>query len=392
MTGTAINGALYFASPPSNWISPGRETIAETPDRSALVLGTYIPDHTTCGLLPGWTINDLTPVYPSGSTGQITITTPGPYRNMVFWGEVNMKSPTEPLFVNCAFPGMDPRDSPAAVIKCYGTGFYQFRLEDCLVDAGIWKDPTINFPPGKSAIPTFLQWDQKVCNINGIHGGRFTALRCELVNVGDSWSQTQAMTGPTDTSFGKIEQSWMHGNAYYFAADWATVGVQSDGNHADNVQITRGRNITIRGNRIGGHRDEAGYAIYPADPSGFSYNAGDDAWNSGIIFTQQVGNDDNNRIGNVLVELNFFEGGKYGINMPYSTTYPHLFVDTSVVNNYFVRRNDGTGNGALQVDGNYARYVTRTSTLAHCFDNNRVIDTDGLGNFTVGELIVYKNG
>lgn len=368
--------------------APGRPAITVPFSRESLVYGTYVPGPLTAGLLPGWTPDMLTPVYPTSGT-QITISSPGPYENKIFWGTVLMRSATKPIFRNCAFAG--PGVGQAA-IKCYGTGYYQWEAEDCLIDPGLWMDPDL-VRPGGAAPYTYDQWHRAAAGMNGIHGGRFTLRRTEIRRVGDSFSETMVRRGPDDNDFTLGEGNWFHQNAYYFAADWATVGVQSDGNHADNIQFANGGPHTWRGNLFGGIRNEAGYAIYPADPDGISDNLGDDAWNAGIIFTQQTSTDDTHRIREVLIENNIFMGGKYGINHPLvsASIGTNSYADTLVRNNYFVRRNDGTGNGALQTDGNYARYVNRHLGYAGSYSNNRVVDLDGLGGFTVGELIVYKN-
>lgn len=391
---SVIPGVLYRATTTA-LVAPGRPSVPFGIDRTALTLGTYIPGKGTAGLLQGWTPDMLEPVYPPGSTAtvkgsstQIAINGPGPYVNKIFWGTVLMKYKGA-KFINCAFPGPGVGQ---ACIKSYGTGYESWSGEDCLVDAGLWMDPTLTRPGGEAAW-TYDKWHRTACNTNGIHGGRFNVQRWEIRRVGDSISETMVKRDASDVDETVAEGCWFHQNAYYFAADWATVGVQSDGNHADHDQIANGGKHTRRGNRYGGYRDEQGYTLYPADPAAISDNIGDDAWNSGIIFTQQTSTDDAHRIQGVLIEKNFFEGGKYCINHPLVSASIGVndFSDTVVRDNFFIRRNDGTGNGALQTDGHYARYVNRALSYAGSYSNNRVIDLDAFGNFTVGELIVYKN-
>lgn len=391
---SVIPGVLYRATSTA-LVAPGRPSVPFGIDRSKLTLGAYIPGRGTAGLLPGWTPNMLEPVYPPGSTAtakgtstQITINGPGPYINKIFWGTVLMKYPGA-TFINCAFPGPGVGQ---ACIKCYGTGYEQWIASDCLVDAGLWMDPLLTRPGGEPAWSRD-KWHRNACNTNGIHGGRFSLFRTEIRRVGDSFSETMVKRDASDVGFTLGEGNWFHENAYYFAADWATVGVQSDGNHADNVQLTNGGSHTWRGNLFGGVRNEQGYTLYPADPAAISDNIGDDAWNSGLIFTQQTSTDDAHRIQRVLFEKNFYAGGKYGINHPLvsASVGTNDFADTVIRDERFVRRNDGVGNGALQTDGNYARYVNRAAAYASSYSNLRVIDLDGFGGFTLGEPIVYKN-
>lgn len=393
MSPTAVVGVTYFATP-TGWMAKGRETLPITADRSGLVSGTFIPNRLTSGLLPGYTPATLPNVVGTGSA--INITTPGPYRDTLFWGTVNMKSPVMPEFYNCAFAGPNPLAGTGATgcIKADSTMF-QWYAEDCLIDAGLWKDPTV-VQPGLSGPMDFATWNRAVAShINGWHGGRGTLLRCEVKNVGDNVQSVQTMLSGSDTAFTLIRHSWLHGNAYYMAADWAAAGVQSDGNHADGFQFSTGQNFEIDGCLIGGVRDTTGYDIYNAstNPGGVSYNTGDDPFNAGIMVSQGGSTPPSSLqlLGNIEIHHSFFWGGKYGINHPQSDTRPNDFASFSCHDNLFVRRNDGTGNGALQIDGNYARYVNRDIEFVSLYANNRVADVNPDGTFDVGELIVYKN-
>lgn len=383
MSVEAVAGVLY-QSTPTGWVARGRPTLPITTDRNALVAGEYIPGPLTAGLLPGWTPQMLTPVYP-GTSGQITISGPGPYENLIFWGTVLMRSTQMPVFRNCAFAGRNPAERPSAVIKCYGTGYYQWYAEDCLINPGLWMDPDVTRPDGLPAMD-FPTWNRAAAGINGMHGGRGTLLRSEIVYAADSAQLTQMWGGDADTSFTLIEGCWLHRNAFYWAADWSAAGVQSDGNHADNVQFSYGRNFTLRGNKIGGHRDETGYALYdPTDrPDGVSYNSGDDAKTSGIMLAQgsyTSSNAEQRLLKNILIEKNFFEGGRYGINLVNNSSYPNDWVSNGLVirDNFHVRRSDG-------------RYVIRPASYSGVFSNGRIVDVDEFGNFEIGEPVTYTNG
>lgn len=392
MTVEIIQGPTYSPLNTGSWYAPGRPASGVNFDRAQLVPGTYMANNPlTTGLLPGWSVYDLEPLNPptAGAT-QRTFSVGGVVENKLIWGAALARCATLDLkFRNCAIAGWP---GAQAAVKCYGTGYYQFEMEDCLIDHGLWMDPDLARPNGMAPL-TYDEWHRSAANMNGMHGGRVTMRRTEIRRVSDSFSGTQTMRSADDNDFTLEEGNWYHENAYYFAADWAALGLQSDGNHADNKQVTTGHHHTARGNYYGGFRNEAGYVIYPNDPEGISTNLGDDAWNSGIIFTQQVNTDDFHRISDVLIEKNIFEGGKYCINHPQvsASVGTNDFHDTVVRDNLFVRRNDGVGNGALQTDGNYARYVNRYIGYASSYSNNRVIDPDGLGGYTLGEPIVYKN-
>jgi hypothetical protein len=381
MSVEAIVGVPYFATS-AGWVANRRPTLPTNSDRESLVLGAYIPDDSTTGLLPEWTPARLTPM---GNGTSVTITGPGPYENILFWGTVNMKSPTLPVFRNCAFAGPNPLAGSAATgcIKCFGAGFYQWYAEDCLIDPGLWRDPTVTRPDG-SAMLSWSAWNKAVAgHVNGVHGGRGTLLRCNVRNTGDNVQSTQRMNDAADPGFTWIEGSWLHGNLYYLAADAVASGFPSDGNHADNFQFHTGSHFTLIGNRIGGPRDASGYGIYDPDtnPSGVSYNTGDDAFNAGIMVSQGGATPPTSLelLQDIEMHHNFFEGGKYGINHPQSSTRPNDFATYSCHDNYFIRRADG-------------KYVIRNAAFSSRYVNNRVVDVNGSGGFTVAELIPYTNG
>lgn len=384
----SIEAGMLYEARATGWHARGRPVVPLSVDRAALVLGTYIPvEGVTAGLLPGWTPSMLTPVFPTSSAGTIKISTPGPHRNMLFWGQVLMQSTTPPVFENCAFAGRDPRDltSTSSTVKAYGSGFYQWQAEDCLFDPGLWRDPALfgaGRGDGKTPMLDFMQWSELVARfVNTVHGGRCTIQRSILQNGSDILHSTQSMLSADDPAFTLVEGSIVRRAAYYNAADAVSKGLRTDGNHADLLQFNAGRRFTFRGNLFGGVRDTTGYDIYNAttNPTGVSYNSGDDAFTSGVMLKQQVSTDDLRRLRDILFEKNFFQGGQYCINHPQSSTLPNDFENTIIRDNYFVRRDDG-------------RYVIRNSAFSSCYSNNRVIDLDGSGGFTVAEPITIANG
>lgn len=371
----------------SGFTAPDRATLPIGGlDRHDLVRGTFLPNNSLySGLEPGWTPSMLDPVFP-GSSGQITYANGGLIENKLIWATALPRSPDGSLkFKNCLVAGRDPREVTGGTgcIKAYGTGYYQFEMESCVLDPGVWKDPTLAsmMPPGKTPM-AFAAWNRAVAaRINGIHGGRCTLRFVEIKNVADCFQETMKWGGVTDTSFILVEDSWLHGNAYYRASDYAAAGVPSDGNHADGAQLANGRDITFRGVYFGGPRDLAGYSIYDptTNPSGVSYNSGDDAYNAEIMIAQITSLSDTDRMENILVEQCYFEGGKYGINQPMSSTLADDMDTIIIRDNFFVRRADG-------------KYVIRNAAYASHYTNNKIIDLDGIGGFTVGSSITYTNG
>ncbi|HZH04317.1 MAG TPA: PA14 domain-containing protein, partial [Myxococcaceae bacterium] len=217
------------ARPPSPAPAPtGKLSLAE---REALALGSYIPGVNTTGLLPGWTPAMLTAVYPSGTSNYISITHPGPYENMLFWGEIRMQSPTPPVFRNCAFAGKDPATytTLTGVIKNYGTGYYQFEIYDSVIDPGLWRDTSV-VRPGNAPITDLAAWRRGLAWSHGLHGGRATMVRVEIKNVQDGIGWVQGKNDANDNSFTRLEGCWIHQNVYYHGSDWTST---PDGTHSD---------------------------------------------------------------------------------------------------------------------------------------------------------------
>src|SRR5690606_6211301 len=105
---------------PHYWRAFGRTPLAAVP-RESLVPGTYWPDATTAGVLPGTQFAQVE----AGSGGYITLDTENAtYENVEFWGEVRCRAPGI-TFRNCMFRGKDPDTLTSNLhgcIKSYGPG------------------------------------------------------------------------------------------------------------------------------------------------------------------------------------------------------------------------------------------------------------------------------
>ncbi|MGV9001438.1 MAG: hypothetical protein ACOH18_00560 [Candidatus Saccharimonadaceae bacterium] len=371
------------------WVgSGGPSVITSSPSSASRVnptRGTYTPNSNQyAGLLPGWTPDMLTPVY-ANSSGYISISTPGPHVNKIFWGQVRMVSSTLPIFRNCVFAGPIPTtlaSTTSGAIRCYGTGYYQWTLEDCLIDAAVWLTPI-------SPISVSLEtWKVNTRRNVGVHGGRGTMRRCEIKNVVDGVNSVQSISVLGDpvyeNAFTLLEDCWIHQMHYY--RDASVMPTLPEGTHSDCFQTSVGKHLTLNGCYLGGFRDPVGYGTYydgvPASPdSSIGYNSGDDAWNSCMMIEQEVDTQEKNILDYVEVKNCFFEGGTYSINHHYVSSRPNLMSNSSFHNNYFVRRSND-------------KYVIRSDLYASLWTNNYVIDlTPGVGaGFTVGEPLIYTRG
>ncbi len=136
---------------------------------------------------------------------------------------------------------------------------------------------------------------------DGVQGSNLTVRRSEIVRGTDG---VGLMTAAGNAL---IETSWIHDGAY---ATWTASTPEPKPSHAnlathnDGVQIQRGKNLTIRGNFIGGvHGTIAG--------------SGDDYDTSCVMIGQAVDSSYANKIDNVLVEKNWFRGGAASVNLFY---------------------------------------------------------------------------
>lgn len=348
-------------------------------EREVLTLGAYIPGWKTTGLLSGWNLEDLTPITPNGSSYYIT-TNPGQvYENCIFWGEVRPNKVQGVTFKNCAFAGPSPAHGLTTYnsIRCYDQDTKQWWLEDCVIDPFLWSRGDLNPPGGAyelSDLPGLLR-----ASI-AIRGGRGTVRRVDIRNAQDGFHWIQSKANPSDPAFLTVEGSWIHAMNYYRGPLHPS---QPEGTHSDGFQSHYGSNLILRGNMIGGAHSPFGYNQTPA------YNSGDDCYNAGIMLKQETWNVSgvpdraNREIQNVLIEKNFFNGGRdgsFGINHFYNSNYPNEFTTTQIKDNFFIQRTD-------------TDYVVRPTRFSSLYSNNKVITLNPGGETwnVVGD-VNYKTG
>jgi len=334
--------------------------------RESLIIGKYIPNETNTGLLPGYTPDNLEQVVPPTGSYEIKLTE-GYYENKIFWGQVNINKVRtgKVTFRNCFFAGCDPDKIPAGYKKndatlykyyketygliCDDRLITQWEMQDCKFDPSVWFDASIVHPGDytRTGNMSFM-----LRSTAGIRGGSGTIKRCEITNVQDGFSIVQwASDIKGDLSFLTIEGCWIHKMIFYKGVGHP----QPEGTHSDCIQFHVGRNITIRGNRIGGAYDAFGYEQDP------SYNSGDDVKNSGIMLQQEVDSQSINKLLNIVIEENLFEGAKSGAyNINHSPKYNNSFETTQIKNNRFIQRSP-------------AHYVIRPKLWADRYSNNKIV-------------------
>lgn len=312
-----------------------------------------------------YTVQTWTEQYSTIITGTpyITINTPGVYYGIRYWAQVRISVPGV-IFKECWFAGPDP-DSYTSIegaIRSFGANPPLYEVWDSIIDPSPWLQ---SFAPGgaRSSLNRYSL---------GIHGGQFRLYRTEIVNVQDGINHIGPSTeGPALVAETLMQQCWLH-KGYYEN----NVYPPSDGQpHADGFQFNYGRNITLRGNTIGGTRVASGYNVWPG-----GYNAGDDFWNAAIMMNQEVGVDETRRICNVLIEGNWLGGGTASINHYYDPARPNLWDDNCFVrDNKFLTRGSDWGQ-TMKGDGldqpGYTNttgagwYIMRNSKFASIYSGN----------------------
>lgn len=287
-------------------------------------------------------------------TGATINLSPGAYSGRRFFGRASIPSGGGTYVIrDSILCGPDPDGLESACINVSSSFTGTLIVEDSLFDPMPWITDK-----GKTSLSPW---------VNGINGAGFTVRRCEITNVVDGLS----IIGNAGHSPTVIELNWIHKG--YFAHDFE--GQSDERTHTDAIQFHRGKNITVRGNLIGGDRDMTGYQATWPDGS----NTGDDFENAGIMLKQESSNSDADRLENILIEANWFAGGMSGINFSYDPARPNTFASTIIRNNKFADREPGWGvtrraNGSLSTGDGY--YFLRSPALQAQISGN-VLESTG---------------
>ncbi len=290
--------------------------------RASLVPGTYRPDRSTTGPLPGSTLQTVNGNLNATAHGQVI-------ENVEVWGSINLGSYQSVIIRNSIIHGTTATGTLTACVVAANDDLRGLVIQDCKLtgQGNPWCE--------------------------GIRGANYTIRRCELDNLPDALSLTSAKGNVT------AEACWIH-NGLYLEWDASTPNMPAaSGNyiHSDGVQFHRGSNYVFRGNMIGGVRvpgqQHTGVAAQIA--------SGDDFYNSCFMIKQEVDDTLANRITNVLIEKNWLMGGAASINL--ASGRGNDFSSTVIRNNRFIRSTWG---------GQF--YILRPPGLG-VFENNVFDDT-----------------
>jgi hypothetical protein len=315
--------------PDPNWPAPG--TYRPGPDTTGP--RPFLSDGTTPRVLERWDGN-----YVVNSANAIV-------ENKDIYGQIILQSgATNPIIRNCIIRGpgsgyVGSGKNYIAAISSTSASMRNAIIEDCRIDLR-----------GRET-----WW------CDGIRGGDYTVRRTEIVATIDGIS-FNAWQGNV-----VVEACWIHDGRY---DEW-DVGTpnrptESDRRaHCDCIQFHRGKGYRVVGNYLGGRRTLGGIQTY--DPVIVAQkDAGDDYENSGIMLKQEVDSTAQNKIENVLISQNWFEGGAACINV--APDLGNFFESVTISYNRFIRAQPG-------VHGGY--YIVRPTTTQAAIVGN-VFDDTGL--------------
>lgn len=323
-----------------------------------------------------YTVTSWTERFPS-SGNSITLSTPGTYYGIRFWGIVKASVPGV-ILRECWLAGPDPTSwssgggtgqTSLGCLQNYGSDPKVIEVWDSIIDPSPWV--TVR---GQAKLNPY--------NI-GIHGGQVIIKRSEITNVSDgiNFIGPNGSLAIANAGASVIEQNWIHKGLY--AND---LYPPSDGQpHCDGFQMNYGKNVSLRGNTIGGLRDSYGYNIWPG-----GYNSGDDFWNAALMLKNEafsVSSGDPRyadrfeigRVENVNVEGNWLSGGTCTLNLASDTFVNNLWPTLTVKNNRFqtrgadwgkTMRGYSPGDGGVAYNTGAGYYILRPSNFQAVFTGN----------------------
>jgi len=187
-----------------------------TPGRGSLVPGTYKPDASTTGTLPGVTRT----AYTVPSQGLWTVSTPGTViENLDVYGRIKPAA-SGIVIRNCRIFGSPPKASPAVnehypLIDMSSTAANDTLIEDC----------DLTPSPANESVMAY-----------GIKNGGFTARRCNISRVVDG---IQTSRWPV-----VMEACYIHDLTWFAVDPTRTAG---DATHNDGMQLQGGSTTLVNG-------------------------------------------------------------------------------------------------------------------------------------------------
>lgn len=301
----------------NTWIGIGTPdiTAATANPRDSLVPGTYKPDATNTGPLPGTAFTQVGSDGPT-STDFIVSAHNQIVENLEIWGSIRVGTYNNVTIQNCIIHGTLTRGSDTGAIILGGDNGRGLLIKDCKIE----QRPN-----------NHNEW------CTAMRGGNYTILRTEISGFPDGLAWTSQLGNVV------AESNWIH-NGWFNEWTQAEAATSQGGNnyypyagsyytHVDGIQFHRGKNYVIRGNMIGGVRVPGNHHMSPSEKD--AINSGDDLFNAALMVKQEVDTQPINKIENVLIEKNWFAGGASTLNVTYGRD--NLFETVVIQDNKFMR-------------------------------------------------------
>ncbi|MEO7736059.1 MAG: discoidin domain-containing protein, partial [Kofleriaceae bacterium] len=330
-----------FGNSTSNWASISELAVAGGPpskltaaQRDALVYGNYKPSAATVGPVPEVTLTQLGT--PSSSTDFVVTANNQVVQNLEIWGRVDVDTFSNVTIKNCIIHGTLQRGVGTAHVIGRGNDLRGATIIDsALVGRSVTVPAAFDGVPNPDAgtVNRANEWS------GGINGGNYTVLRTEIRNTSDGLSLISQVGNATAKGCW-IHDGWFNewteaqaspssGTARYYPYSTGTAHYT----HVDGIQFHRGRNYTFVGNLIGGTRVPGAHNATPSEK--LSINTGDDMYNAALMIKQEVDATAANKIENVLIDRNWFQGGAATINITWGNN--NHFETVTLSNNRFTR-------------------------------------------------------
>lgn len=283
--------------------------------------GAYKPGDTTTGPNAGVTLTQFGS--PTTSTDFMVTASGQTIQNLEVWGRVNLGAYSNVVVKDCIIHGTLIRGIDTAHVIANGDDLRGATIIDSKLCGRPVTVPATYTPPGGTSTetlpnPGFVNKANEWCG--GIRGGNYTIQRCEIVNVSD---------GLNNIYNALVEGNWLHGGWYN---EWdianGTLSGSSQANsrfypysagtahytHVDGIQFSIKKNVTVRGNYIGGVHVPGAHNATPSQVD--QIRQGDDFYNSCIIMKQESTSVQANYLDYDLIEKNWFLGAVAAINWP----------------------------------------------------------------------------
>lgn len=206
---------------PRNWRIRAGAFPGDIVDRSTLTVGSYEPDATTTGVVPGIALTTY--------SGNITVTTPNQtFQNLRIEGYVKVQA-ANCFLKNCQIVGTNAAPSVSThLVDATHQSVSNLIVEDCEIN------------------PQYAHWNWG----DGIVGHDYTARRCNVYHMTDCFGVYNTHLATPYATNVIIEACYAHDLGWWTAATTGIIHPSDTESHNDIIQQQGGTGTIIRGNSL----------------------------------------------------------------------------------------------------------------------------------------------